>query len=163
MQPVLLPDPAAAREVAVEDFCVGPGRNVLSRGELLVALTFPAPKPHSGAAYLRFIPRNEMDIAVVGVGVSIELDEAKSKAIAARVSLGAVAPRPLLVKSAADALIGTPVSEASIENAAAQAQAAASPISDMRGDAEYRRHLVRVLVKRALATAIDRAKVNGGV
>lgn len=148
--------PKGTREVAAEDFCVGPGRNCLQRGEMLVTLKMPAPKPHSGAAYLRFIPRNEMDIAVVGVGVAVQFDE--GKCVAARISLAAVAPRPLLVTNAAAALIGTAATEADIEKAASLAQAAATPISDMRGDAEYRKHLVSVLVKRALTAALDRAR-----
>lgn len=148
--------PQGTREVLAEDFCVSPGRNCLQRGEMLITLKFPAPKPHSGAAYLRFIPRNEMDIAVVGTGVAIELDAAK-RCVAARVSLAAVAPRPLLVPSAATALIGSSLADADLDKAAALAQAAATPITDMRGDADYRKHLVAVLVKRALKTAISRA------
>ena len=116
---------------------------------------FPAPKQQSGAAYLRFIPRNEMDIAVVGAGVSVQLDATKSKCTAARIALAAVAPTPLLVADAGAALVGTSLDEASIAQAASLAQAARSPISDMRGDADYRRHLVGVLVKRALAIAIE--------
>jgi carbon-monoxide dehydrogenase medium subunit len=107
---------------------------------------------------LRFIPRNEMDIAVVGAGVSVQLDTAKSKCVAARIALAAVAPTPLLVADAGAALVGTSLDDAAIAKAASLAQAAAKPISDMRGDADYRRHLVGVLVKRALAIAIDRAK-----
>src|SRR5262249_30181079 len=120
-------------------------------------LKLPAPRPQFGSAYLRFIPRNEMDIAVVGAGVAFELDAA-GKCVAARVSLAAVAPRPLLVKAAADALRRATTDEAAMNTAAALAQAAATPISDMRGDADYRKHLVAVLVKRALRTAVDRAK-----
>ncbi|HZZ79498.1 MAG TPA: xanthine dehydrogenase family protein subunit M [Gemmataceae bacterium] len=150
--------PNGIRSVPVEQFCVAPGKTILQRGEFLVRLRFPAPKMHSGAAYLRFIPRNEMDIAVVGAGVSVVLDAMKSKCIAARIALAAVAPTPLLVADAGAALVGTSLDDAAIARAASLAQAAASPISDMRGDADYRRHLVGVLVKRALAIAIDRAK-----
>jgi carbon-monoxide dehydrogenase medium subunit len=144
--------------VPVEQFCTAPGKTVLARGEMLVRFRFPRPKKQSGAAYLRFIPRNEMDIAVVGAGVSVEFDAAKSKCTAARIALAAVAPTPLLVADAGAALVGTTLDEAAIAKAASLAQAAAKPISDMRGDADYRRHLVGVLVKRALAIAIDRAK-----
>lgn len=151
--------PKGKREVAVEDFCVAPGRNCLERGEMLVTLQFPPPKPRSGAAYMRFIPRNEMDIAVVGAGTSVELD-ASGKCVAARIGLAAVAPRPLLVKDAAAALVGTSLAESDIEKAASLAQAAANPITDMRGDAEYRKHLVAVLVRRCLAVALDRAKAR---
>ena len=150
--------PKATREVPVEQFCQAPGKNVLARGELLTAIRIPAPKPNSGAAYLRFIPRNEMDIAVVGVGVSVQLDVTKSKCVAARISLGAVAPTPLLVTEASAALIGSTLIEDHLAKAAELAQAAARPITDMRGDAEYRKHLVSVLVKRTLNIAIDRAK-----
>lgn len=150
--------PKGTRSVPVEQFCVAPGRNCLERGELLVRFRFPPPKKLSGAAYLRFIPRNEMDIAVVGVGVSVQLDAAKSKCTAARIALAAVAPTPLLVPDAGAALVGTALDDASIAKSASLAQAAAKPISDMRGDADYRRHLVGVLVKRTLAIAIDRAK-----
>ena len=146
------------REVPVEKFCTAPGRTVLERGEILVSLRLPPPKPRSGAAYLRFIPRNEMDIAVVGAGVAVTLDDKKAKCTAARVALAAVAPTPLLVADAGSALVGTDLGEAALAKAAQLAQAAARPISDMRGDADYRRHLVGVLVKRALGVALERAK-----
>ncbi|MBI1830827.1 MAG: xanthine dehydrogenase family protein subunit M [Planctomycetes bacterium] len=148
--------PRGIRNVAVEQFCTAPGKTVLQRGEFLVRFRFPPPKKQSGAAYLRFIPRNEMDIAVVGAGVSVQLDGSKCKS--ARIALAAVAPTPLLVADAGAALVGTPLDDASIAKAAGLAQAAAKPITDMRGDADYRRHLVGVLVKRALAIAIERAK-----
>lgn len=150
--------PKGTREIPVEEFCVAPGKNCLQRGEMLVTLKMPAPKPNSGAAYLRFIPRNEMDIAVVGAGVAVELDAAKSKCVAARIALAAVAPKPLLVESAAAALVGGTLTDGHIEAAAKAAQAAATPISDMRGDADYRKHLVAVLVRRALAIALERAR-----
>ncbi len=146
------------REVAVEKFCTGPGRSVLGRGEFLLGLRLPTPKPRSGSAYLRFIPRNEMDIAVVGVGVAVILDEGRSRCTAARVSLGAVAPTPLLVPEAGAALVDGALTEGHLARAAELAQAAARPISDMRGDADYRRHLVGVLTRRALRGAIERAR-----
>lgn len=152
--------PSGQREVPVEKFCTAPGKTVMARGEFLVALKIPAPKPRSGAAYLRFIPRNEMDIAVVGVGVSLQLDEKKTNCTAARIALAAVAPTPLLVLDAATALVGQVMADAAIDKAASLAQNAAKPISDMRGDAEYRKHLVGVLVKRALHSALQRAKGN---
>ncbi len=150
--------PSGNRSVPVEQFCTAPGKNQLQRGEILVRLRFPPPKKNSSAAYLRFIPRNEMDIAVVGAGVAVELDAAKSKCTAARIALAAVAPIPLIVLDAAAALVGTTLDDSALSKAASLAQAAAKPISDMRGDAEYRVHLVGVLVKRALAVAIERAK-----
>ena len=150
--------PKGTRSVPVEQFCTGPGKTVLGRGEFLLRLRFPPPKKPSGATYLRFIPRNEMDIAVVGVGVAVQLDSAKSKCTAARIALAAVAPTPLFVPDAGAALVGTSLDAAAIAKAASLAQAAAKPISDMRGDADYRRHLVGVLVQRTLAIAVDRAK-----
>ena len=148
--------PGGAREIAVEDFCTAPGRTVLQPGELLVSLHLPPPPPHSGARYLRFIPRNEMDIAVAGAGVEVVLDDGKFRS--ARVALAAVAPTPLFVREAGDALAGQPVNETSIARAAEIARASAKPITDMRGTADYRRHLCGVLTKRALEAAVQRAR-----
>jgi carbon-monoxide dehydrogenase medium subunit len=148
--------PEGRREVPVEAFCTGPGRTVLGRGELLLQLRLPPPPRHFGAAYLRFIPRNEMDIAVAGAGVAVTLDG--GSCTAARVALAAVAPTPLLVPEAGDALVDGALNEGLIDRAATLARQAARPISDMRGDAEYRRHLVKVLVKRALHAAAGRAR-----
>lgn len=152
--------PKGKREVPVEKFCTGPGKNVLDRGEFLVSLRLPPPRPRSGAAYQRFIPRNEMDIAVVGVGAAVTLDDKKAKCTAARVALAAVAPTPLLVAEAGAALVGSDLGDTVLAKAASLAQAAARPISDMRGDADYRRHLVGVLVPRVLRVAIERAKAS---
>jgi carbon-monoxide dehydrogenase medium subunit len=150
--------PEGTREVPVERFCIAPGRNVLAPDEMLVSFFIPAPTPRFGAHYLRFIPRNEMDIAVVGCGAAVELNDAGDRFTAARVALGAVAPTPLLVEEAAAELTGRAVGDEAIERAAARAQAACRPISDMRGTAEYRRHLVGVLSRRALREAIRRAR-----
>jgi carbon-monoxide dehydrogenase medium subunit len=147
-----------SREVPVEKFCTAPGRTVLARGEFLLALRLPPPKPRTGSAYLRFIPRNEMDIAVVGVGVAVTLDDTQSRCIAARIGVGAVAPTPLFVAEAGAALVDGTLTDDHLGRAATLAQAAARPISDMRGDADYRRHLVGVLTKRALRGAIERAR-----
>jgi len=152
--------PNGRREVAVEDFCISPGRTVLQTGEFLVALHIPAPQPGFGAAYLRFIPRNEMDIAVVGVGASVQLDETRSKFVSARIALGAVAPTPLFVPAAGEALAGQPVNADSIAKAVQIAQEAAKPISDMRGTAEYRKHMAGVMTRRTLEKAIERAKAK---
>jgi carbon-monoxide dehydrogenase medium subunit len=149
--------PNGRRTVAVQDFCTGPGRNVLENGEFVVALEFPTPPANFGAAYLRFIPRNEMDIAVVGAGASVVLSSDKSTIESARISLGAVAPTPLFVQEAGDALAGQPVSEESLAKAAELAKVAARPISDMRGTIPQRKHLSAVLTQRALRIAIDRA------
>lgn len=147
--------PQGVRHVAVENFCTGPGKNVLSASEILVALHLPPPPPHSGAAYLRFIPRNEMDIAVAGVGASVEVVNGKFHAV--RVALASVAPTPVFVTEAGAALEGKPANAESIQIAANLAKAAAKPISDMRGTAEYRSHLCEVLTRRTLQTALDRA------
>jgi carbon-monoxide dehydrogenase medium subunit len=150
--------PKGTRELPIEDFCTGPGRNALAAGEILTGLHFPAPAKNSGARYIRFIPRNEMDIAVAGAGVSVVLDNGNIKS--ARVSLASVAPTPLFVKAAGDAVAGKPANEATIELAAEAARQAAKPITDMRGTAEYRKHLCGVLTRRAMTTAIERAKEN---
>lgn len=152
----LIAGPKGHRLVPVEEFAIAPGQTQLQPGELLVALVLPASAPHSGSRYLRFIPRNEMDIAVAGAGVNVVLDG--DSFISARIALASVAPTPLFVPAAGAALAGKPVNEASIAAAAAIAMEAASPISDMRGTAEYRRHLCGVLVKRALQDAIKRAR-----
>lgn len=148
--------PAGRRRIPVEAFCVAPGRTVLQPGELLVALHLPPPPPGSGAAYVRFIPRNEMDIAVVGVGVFVQREGQNGHFAGGRVALAAVAPTPLLVAAAGDALAGKPIGPEALAEAAALAQAAARPISDMRGTADFRRHLVGVLTRRALEQAVAR-------
>ena len=150
--------PNGERTVAVEDFCTAPGKNVLAAGELLVSLHFPAPKANSGAHYIRFIPRNEMDIAVAGAGVSVALDNGNFAS--ARVALASVAPKPLFVKQAGDALAGQPVNDESIQRAADIAKQAARPIDDMRGTVRYRKHLCEVLTRRALHVAVERARGN---
>jgi xanthine dehydrogenase FAD-binding subunit len=150
--------PDGTREVPVEAFCTGPGRTVLRLGELLVSLRLPPPAARTGAHYLRFIPRNEMDIAVVGAAASVTLDATGTRCVAARIALAAVAPTPLVVQESAAALVDGPISDAMIERAARIAQAAARPISDMRGDADFRKHLVGVLTRRSIAGAIARAR-----
>jgi len=148
------------RNVPVEQFCIAPGRTVLEPGELLVAVSVPPPKENFGAHYLRFIPRNEMDIAVVGTGASVTLDAAKRKILSARIALGAVAPTPLFVEEAGTFLAGKEISEENIRAAATIAQVAARPISDLRGTAEHRKHLCAVLTRRALDKAIERARAS---
>ena len=150
--------PGGARTVAVEDFCTAPGRNVLADGELLVSLTLPRPPAGSGSHYLRFIPRNEMDIAVVGAGALLQLDG--ESITAARVAIGAVAPTPLFVQAAGDALVGMTADEDSFAVAANIARDAATPINDMRGTVAHRKQLSYVLTQRALRGA--RARAQGG-
>jgi carbon-monoxide dehydrogenase medium subunit len=150
--------PKGERMVAVEDFCTAPGRTVLKPDELLVDLHIPSPARHSSDAYLRFIPRNEMDIAVVGVGASLTLDD--DQCTDARIALGAVGPTPIFAKEASQALAGKKFDDAAVERAAQLAVAASSPIDDMRGTAEYRRHMVAVLTRRVLARAAERARTS---
>jgi len=149
------------RELPVEDFVTGVGTNALEPDEFLVGLAIPAPAPRSADAYLRFIPRTEMDIAVAGCGVSVTLD-GEGACTAARVGIGAVAPRPLLVPEAAEALIGSELDEAALHAAAEACSKAASPISDKRGTQIYRRKVVGVLCRRATAAARDRALARQG-
>ena len=150
--------PNGSRQVAVEDFCTGPGRNVLEPGELLVSINVPAPAPNSGANYLRFIPRNEMDIAVAGVGSAVVLDGSGQNFVSARISLASVAPTPVFAREAGDSLAGKAVSDEAIEEAARLAMEAAVPITDMRGTIRQRIHLVGVLTRRTLNNAIRRAR-----
>jgi carbon-monoxide dehydrogenase medium subunit len=153
--------PKGERLVPVESFCTGPGATVLQPGELLLELQIGAPERHSSDAYLRFIPRNEMDIAVVGVGVSIAIDPNDDRVVDARIALGAVGPTPIFAAEASKALIGKKLDEASIADAARLAISVATPIDDMRGTAEYRRHVVGVLTRRVVAKAAERARLTG--
>ena len=150
--------PEGRRTVAAEEFCTGPGKNVLSAGELLVALTLPPTPTHSGSAYQRFIPRNEMDIAVAGAASWVQLDPGGTTIEQARIALAAVAPTPRLATDAGQWLAGKSADEATFAEAGEIAKRVASPIDDMRGTAEYRRHLVGVLVQRTLARAVERAR-----
>ena len=148
--------PNGTREIAAEDVCTGPGRTQLADDEMLVSLHLPAPSKGFGARYVRFIPRNEMDIAVVGVGASVTLSNGTIES--ARVSLASVAPMPLFVEAAGAALAGKEPTDENIQAAANAARDAATPITDMRGTIEYRKHLCEVLTRRALHTAIERAR-----
>ena len=146
------------RTIPLEAFFVGSGRTALLPGELLVAIRVPPPPPGLGARYLRFTPRAEMDIAVVGVGASVLLSEDRSTIRTARIALSVVAATPILVPEVGAALAGAPVSEDTIATAADLAQRAARPRTTMRGTAPHRRHLVGVLTARALWDAIHRAR-----
>jgi CO/xanthine dehydrogenase FAD-binding subunit len=149
--------PNGSRILPVEEFCIAPGQNALQKGELLTSINIPIPKERFGAHYLRFIPRNEMDIAVVGAGASVILDERNERFMSARIALGAVAPTPLFASDAGAFLSGKAITRANIKEAARLAQAVAKPITDLRGTAEHRKHLCAVLVERALEKAIERA------
>ncbi len=151
--------PGGTREVPVEDIPTGPGKTSLGDGEFIVSFTLPAKPARTGDAYLRLIPRTEMDIAAVGCGVCLTLDEG-GKVTAARVSLGAVAPTVLLVPDAADALIGSTLDDAALEKLDAAAQAACNPINDKRGTIEYRTKVAGVLARRAAVIAAERARAN---
>ena len=149
---------SGTREMPVEDFVVGVGKNALQEGEFLLGVKFAMPKANTKDAYLRFTPRTEMDIAVAGVGVRVSVEN--GICTDARVSIGAVAPTALLVTSAADALIGSSLDEAALAAAGQACKDSASPISDKRGTAEYRQKVVAVLCKRAIAIAHKRALEN---
>jgi carbon-monoxide dehydrogenase medium subunit len=149
--------PKGRREVPVEAIGTAPGKTSLAKGELVVSVLLPARPPRSGDAYLRFIPRTEMDIAVVGAGVSLTLD-AGGKCTAARVALGAVAPRVLLVEEAAQALIGSAVDDAALKKLVAAASAACRPIDDKRGTKAFRIEVAGVLARRAAEKALERAR-----
>ena len=150
--------PKGQRELAAKDFMVGPGQTALAKGELLVEFHIPPPAAHSSSGYLRFIPRNEMDIAVVSAAANITLSANGKTCTAASVAIGAVAPTPLLVEAAGRALVGSALDEAALEAAAAASRSAARPISDMRGTKEYRTHMAGVLTKRAITMATQRAR-----
>jgi carbon-monoxide dehydrogenase medium subunit len=147
--------PKGERRVPFADFFTGVRRTVLAADEILVEIVVPAPGPRSGGNYLRHTPRRELDIAVVGVAAQLTL--ANGVCSKARIALAAVAPVPLRARQAEQALEGKPVTPEAIERAAELAVGVAKPISDQRGSADYRRHLVRVLTARTLRTALTRA------
>ena len=149
--------PNGARDLPVIDVPQGPGRNALAPGEFLASVFLPGRQPRSGDCYLRFIPRSEMDIAVVGCGLWLALDEA-DKVTDARVALGAVGPKVMLVEAAAEALIGRVLDEAALTDLAAACSAAATPMDDKRGTVDFRRHVSGVLARRAAGIAVSRAK-----
>ncbi len=150
--------PDGTRTVAVENIATGPGKTSLAQGELISSVHLPARGAGGGDAYLRFIPRTEMDIAVVGCAVNLRVDG--DTITEARVSLGAVAPTALLVADAATALIGSTLDEAALDALAAAASAACNPIDDKRGTIEFRTKIAGVLAKRAAKIAYDRARAQ---
>jgi carbon-monoxide dehydrogenase medium subunit len=147
--------PRGRRRVPMASFFLGVRRTVLAADELLVELVIPAPGPRSGGSYLRHTPRRELDIAVVGVASQVTL--ADGVCAKARIALAAVAPIPVRARAAEQALEGQPLTPEAIERAATLAVESARPISDQRGSAEFRRHLVRVLTRRTLTSALARA------
>ncbi|MFZ4809575.1 MAG: FAD binding domain-containing protein [Hyphomicrobiaceae bacterium] len=151
--------PNGRRDVKVEDVMIGPRKLSLGKSEVIVSFFLPARPPHSADAYLRFIPRTEMDIAVVGAGVSVTLDDA-GICRAARVALGAVAERPLLVAEAAAALVGQPENDAALAKLEAAASAACRPIDDKRGTKEFRIKVAGVIARRTAEIAFARARTR---
>ena len=149
--------PGGSREVPVEDIITG--QTSLAQGEILVSFLFPPRAPHSGDCYMRLTPRTEMDIAVVAVGINLTLDDTGT-CVAARVALGAVAPTPLLVAQAADALIGSKVDDAAMAKLATAASLACDAISDKRGTKLYRIKTVGVIARRVAEKALERARKN---
>ncbi len=150
--------PGGRRQVPAAEFCTGVGKNVLQPGELLVSLRFPTTLGLCGSAYERFIPRNEMDIAVAGAASWVQLDDSGETITAARIALGAIAPTPVLAEEAAEWLVGQPAREESFEEAGQRARAVANPINDKRGTIDYRTHLAGVLTRRTLQRAVERAR-----
>jgi len=155
---VTVQGPNGRRDIKVEDVPAGPGRTNLKPGEILVSITLPPRLAGSSDAYLRMIPRTEMDIAVVGLGVSLTMKD--GVCIAARVGLGAVAPTVLLVEDAAKALIGSKLDDAALTKAASACSAACRPIDDKRGTIVYRTKVAGVLLKRTALIAAQRAQTN---
>ena len=154
----LIAGPSGKREVPIEDFHTGPGKTVLENGEMLVSLKFPKRKPNSSDSYLRMTPRTEMDIAVVGCGVNVTLES--NVCVAARVSLGAVAPTPLLIREASEIMVGTNINSEILDKVSKICMDSCNPIDDKRGTVEYRTKVAGVLFKRTALIAIDRIKGN---
>jgi carbon-monoxide dehydrogenase medium subunit len=152
----IIAGPDGKKELPIEEFHTGPGKTVLKNGEMLVSLKFPKRESNSSDAYLRMTPRTEMDIAVVGCGVNLTLDNDICTSV--RVSLGAVAPTPLLIKEASDIMVGTNLNSQVLEKVAKICMESCNPINDKRGTIEYRTKVAGVLFKRATLIAIDRIK-----
>jgi carbon-monoxide dehydrogenase medium subunit len=153
---VTVTGPKGSRELPVERVPTGPGRTSLAKGEVISAITLPPRGRNGGDAYLRFIPRTEMDIAVVGCAVNLRLEG--DRIVEARVALGAVAPTVILSEAAAQAIIGTVLDDAALAALGKAAENAAKPISDKRGTKEFRIDVAGVLARRAAKIAYDRAK-----
>ena len=151
---------SGTRKVALTDFFVGPGQTVLQKGEILQELVLPTPPQNSASAYLRFIPRNEMDIAVAGVGSFIHVDPKTMVVQKARIALASVAPTPVRARGAKAALEGKKITDALIDEASEAAVESATPITDVRGSAEYRRELVKVLTRRTLGICLERIGIR---
>ena len=155
----MIAGPGGPREIPIEDISVGPGKTSLRQGEFVVSILLPLPDKASGDAYLRFIPRTEMDIAVVGAGASISLND-DGTCRDARLALGAVASTPLLVDAASEILVGNRLDDEVLARLAKSAAAACSPIDDKRGTIEFRRKVAGVLACRVIEKAWHRAEKN---
>ena len=153
---VTIAGPNGSRNISIENFHKGPGKTVLENGEMLVSINFPKRAANSGDAYLRMTPRTEMDIAVVGCGVNITMEN--GVCTHARVSLGAVAPTPLLIDEASKIMVGTDINSEIIKKVSEICMEACNPINDKRGTIDYRTKVAGVLFKRTVLTAIDRIK-----
>jgi carbon-monoxide dehydrogenase medium subunit len=151
--------PNGRRDLAVEDVVLGPRRLALAKGEFVVSFLLPSRPKYSGDAYLRFIPRTEMDIAVVGAGINLTVDPV-GQVIAARVALAAVAERPLLAPEAGQVLLGTTLDKGTLEQFGAAVRAACRPIDDKRGTREFRIKLAGVIARRATLIAYERARAE---
>ena len=149
---------SGTKDVLVEDIPSGPGSTSLENGELITAINLPKRNDYEGDAYLRFIPRTEMDIAVVGCAVNLSLEN--GIVTAAKVVLGAVGPKVILAHSAADCLVGTKLDGSSLSRFSAECSQIAKPISDKRGSEEFRKDIIGVIAKRAAKKAYDRALGN---
>ena len=150
--------PSERKEIPIENFHLGPGKTILENGQMLVALKFPKRNNNSADAYLRMTPRTEMDIAVVGCGVNISIEN--GVCTNARVSLGAVAPKPLLINEASDILVGSSLDEETLEKVSKICRDSCNPIDDKRGTIDYRTKVAGVLFKRATLLAADRIRGN---
>ena len=150
--------PGERKEIPIENFHLGPGKTILENGQMLVALKFPKRNNNSADAYLRMTPRTEMDIAVVGCGVNITIEN--GLCTNARVSLGAVAPKPLLINEASDIMVGSSLDEETLEKVSKICRDSCNPIDDKRGTIDYRTKVAGVLFKRATLLAADRIRGN---
>ena len=148
--------PSGRRKLALEEFFLGPGKTALAADELLAEVRVSLPPPGTGSAYDRHTPRKQMDIAVVGVAAALTMAGERIERV--RVALGAVAPTPVRAPQAEAALEGQAPSDELFARAADVSAAECSPIADLRGSAEFRRHIVRVMTKRMLREALDRAR-----
>ena len=157
---VLIAGPNGRRELPAEEFFVGPGQTVLGNGEILVEITIPMPSPRSGAAYLRFIPREEMDIAVAGVGSCVRFSADGLRCDQARITLAAVAPTAVRAREAEEFLAGKTPDETTFAQAGELAVRSAKPISDVRGSAAYRIELIKVLTRRSLQQAWEKRSLG---